>query len=260
VAARIGAHSPRLARVRKLRSSKGRAEHDLFAFEGLTLVQEARASSFAIEELFVTPEAYAATPLLRDLEADGATVHLVDAAGAKQLSDLTTPAGIVAIARRRRCDLQAIFSGTSPLLVLADLGDPANVGTLLRSADAFGCGGVVFGPLGVEPYHPKVVRGSMGAVFRLRMAVARPPEVAAAAAAGHVRLLGLDARGTALTGELREGPAALVIGHERRGLGPWEALCDALIALPMRGRAESLSAGVAGSIALFEASRTHPRQ
>ncbi|HEY2554390.1 MAG TPA: RNA methyltransferase [Candidatus Cybelea sp.] len=260
MAARIGAHSPRLTRVRKLRSPKGRAEHELFAFEGPTLLQEARASSFAIEELFVTPEAYEATPLVREVEADGAAVYLVDPAGAKQLSDLTSPAGIVAVARPRRWDLPTIFEGTSPVLVLADLSDPANVGTLLRSADAFGCGGVVFGRLGVEPYHPKVVRGSMGAVFRLRMAVADPPEVAAAAAAGQVRLLGLDTRGRELTGELYERPAALVIGHERRGLGRWEALCDTLIALPMRGRAESLSAGVAGSIALFEASRTHPRQ
>ncbi|HEX3369379.1 MAG TPA: RNA methyltransferase [Candidatus Cybelea sp.] len=260
MAARIGAHSPRLSRVRKLRSPKGRAEHELFAFEGPTLLQEARASSFAIEELFVTPEAYETTPLVREIEADGATVYLVDPAGAKQLSDLTSPPGIVAVAQPRRWDLRTIFEGTSPVLILADLGDPANVGTLLRSADAFGCGGVVFGRLGVEPYHPKVIRGSMGAVFRLRMAVADPPQVAAAAAAGHVRLLGLDARGTELAGELYERPAAVVVGHERHGLGRWEGFCDSLIALPMRGRAESLSAGVAGSIALFEASRTYPRQ
>ena len=260
MAAQIGAHSSRLTRVRKLRSSKGRADQERFAFEGPTLLQEAHASSLSIEELFVTPEAYEATPLVREIEAGGTTVYLVNPAGAKQLSDLTTPAGIVAVARPRRSDLEAIFAGTSPVLVLADLGDPANVGTLLRSADALGCSGVVFGPLGVEPYHPKVVRGSMGAVFRLPMAVAEPLEVAAAAAAGRVRLLGLDARGGELTGEFREGRAALVIGHERRGLGRWEALCDALIALPMRGRAESLIAGVAGSIALFEANRTRPRQ
>ncbi|MGB6951011.1 MAG: TrmH family RNA methyltransferase, partial [Candidatus Cybelea sp.] len=161
MAVQIGAHSPRLTRVRNLRSSKGRAEQERFAFEGPTLLQEAHASSFVIEELFATPEAYEATPLVREIEAGGTTVYLVDAAGAKQLSDLTTPAGIVAVARPRRGDLEAIFAGTSPVLVLADLGDPANVGTLLRSADAFGCSGVVFGPLGVEPYHPKVVRGSM---------------------------------------------------------------------------------------------------
>ena len=260
MAVQIGAHSPRLTRVRKLRSPKGRAEHERFAFEGPTLLREAHAGSFEIEEIFVTPEAYQAAPLVREIEAAGTPVYILDAADLKQLSDLTTPAGIVAVARPRRVDLESIFAGAWPVLVLADLGDPANVGTLLRSADAFGCGGVVFGPLGVEPYHPKVVRGSMGAVFRLPMAVAEPPEVAAAAAAAHVRLLGLDARGRELTGELRERPVALVIGHERRGLGRWESLCDALIALPMQGRAESLSAGVAGSIALFEATRTRPRQ
>jgi TrmH family RNA methyltransferase len=150
-----------------------------------------------------------------------------------------------------------IFAAGAPVLVLADVADPANAGTLLRSAEAFGCGGVVFGSLGVEPYHPKVVRGSMGALFRLAVAVAEPPEVCAAAASEGVRLLGLAAEGRPLRDEDWERPAALVVGNERHGLGRWESLCEGLLGIPMAGQSESLSAGVAGSIALYEA--TLPR-
>lgn len=256
----VGVHSAKLRRARALRSAKGRREQERFAFEGPTLLEEARASSFPIEEIYATPEAYEATELVREIDQAGTPVYLVDPAGAKQLSDLATPAGIVAVGRPRLSALVNIFGLSSPALVLADLGDPANAGTLLRSADAFGCAGVVFGPLGVDPFHPKVVRGSMGAVFRLRIAIAQPDEVAAAAEGGGVRLLGLDARGEPFTGETWERPAAVVIGHERQGLGRWERFCDALVAVPMRGPAESLSAGVAGSIALFEATRGRPRK
>ncbi|HEX4013697.1 MAG TPA: RNA methyltransferase [Candidatus Cybelea sp.] len=260
MATRLGAHSPRLSRVRALRTSKGRAEQGRFAFEGATLLREARAGAFVVEELFVTPEAYEATPLVAETEAAGTPVYLVPPGAFRQLSSLTTPAGILAVAASRHSELRAIVGGPSPVLVLADLGDPANAGTLLRSADAFGCTGVVFGSHGIEPYHPKVVRGSMGAVFRLEVAVAGPDELRAAATAAGLRLLGLDTRGSELAHELGQGPGALIIGHERHGLGRWKECCDALVAIPMRGRAESLSAGVAGSIALFEATRTRSRQ
>ncbi len=139
--------------------------------------------------------------------------------------------------------------------MLADVGDPANAGTLLRSAEAFGCSGVICGSLGVEPYHPKVVRGSMGAIFRLALAVAEPDAVAQAAAAAAVQLLGLEAGGKPLAGLSWERRPALVVGHERGGLGRWAGVCADVVGIPMAGRAESLSAAVAGSIALYEATR-----
>ena len=78
--------------------------------------------------------------------------------------------------------------------MLADLNDPGNVGTLLRSAEAFGAGGVDPRPDGVDPYHPKVVRGAMGAIFRLPLAVASADEFALAAQAAGCRVVGLAAR------------------------------------------------------------------
>jgi TrmH family RNA methyltransferase len=206
----------------------------------------------------VTAQAYDSTPLLGELEAAGTPTFIAADADAASISDLTTPSGIVAVAPMRLRTVDELFCAGSPILVLADLNDPANAGTLLRSADAFGAAGVVFGRLGVDPYHPKVVRGSMGAVFRLTLSVANPAEAGRAAAAAGVRILGLAAGGVPLTDERWQGSVGLVVGHERRGLGPWSDLCERVLAIPMAGPAESLSAAVAGSIALYQASLIRP--
>lgn len=223
------------------------------------LLEEAHSAGLSIEELYSTPAGYEATPRVRELDARGIPTFIVDPQSAATISDLETPSGILAVAPVRLEPAEELFRRGGPLLVLADIGDPANAGTLLRSADAFGCRGVVFGPLGVDPYHPKVVRGAMGALFRLGIAVAEPQAVAEAAAATGVTLLGLCARGVPLHDAEWTGAAALVLGNERHGLGRWESICAQMLAIPMKGRAESLSAGVAGSIALYEASRRLPR-
>jgi RNA methyltransferase, TrmH family len=255
VATRLGGYSERLKGVAALRLVKGRRASRTFAFEGATLLQEAHASSFAIAELYVTQDAYDATPLVRELDAGGTPVFIVDPASAARISDLTTPSGIVAVASVRFVDLKELFGLGTPVVVLADVADPANAGTILRSAEAFGSPGVIFGSLGVDPYHPKVVRGSMGAVFRLPMALGEPSAVATVAADAGVRLLGLAAGAEPISSGSFERACALVVGHERRGLGRWLEVCEGLLGIPMVGRAESLSAAVAGSIALYEAGR-----
>jgi RNA methyltransferase, TrmH family len=258
LAARLGLHAERLKNVAALQSGKGRRERNRFAFEGPTLLGEAHAGGFPIEELYVTQAAYERTPLVRELDLSGTPTFLVEPASAAQISDLATPTGIVAIAPVRFSSLEEIFAHGGPAVVLADVGDPGNAGTLLRSADAFGAAGVICGSLGVEPFHPKVVRGSMGAIFRLRLAISDPAAVTEAAVAAVVPLLGLTANGEPLDGEHWVHPAALVVGHERHGLGRWEACCTRLLGIPMAGQAESLSAAVAGSIALYEATRRGP--
>jgi RNA methyltransferase, TrmH family len=238
-----------------LRSVKGRREQRRFAFEGPTLLDEARRSGFTVEEVYATQSAYDATPAVRELDAMGTPTFIVDDRVAASISDLRTPSGIVALGSTRLCSLEELFGRGSPLLVLADVGDPANAGTLLRSADAFGCRGVVFGRLGIDPYHPKLVRSAMGALFRLPLAVSDPPAVAAVAASGGFVLVGLAPTGAAIARERWRRPVAVIVGHERRGLARWQSLCGRVLAIPMTGPAESLSAAVAGSIALYEASR-----
>src|SRR5579862_2206623 len=259
MATRLGAHAARLSAVRALHTVKGRREQQRFAFEGATLLEEAASAGFPIAELYATQNAYDATTLLRELESPATPAFIVSESTIGGISDVATPSGIVAVAPVRLHALAAVFGGGRSL-VLADLNDPANAGTLLRSADAFGTAGVAFGRLGVDPYHPKVVRGSMGAVFRLVIGVAGPDDVAAAAIAAGASLLGLATGGSPLAHEDFSLPFALVVGHERRGLGAWERNCNRVLAIPMNGPAESLSAAVAGSIALYEAARAESCQ
>ena len=109
---------------------------------------------------------------------------------------LETPTGIVAVTPLRLRPVAELMHG--PALLLADLNDPGNAGTLLRSAEAFGASGVVFGSLGVDPFHPKVVRGAMGALFRLPLASATPEELASAARAAGIPIFGLAMGGEAV--------------------------------------------------------------
>lgn len=250
----LGLHSERLHNLRALRSHKGRRQQQRFTFEGPTLLAEAAGAGFPIDEIYATQAAYDSVALVRELESGGSRVFVIPGAAAERVSDVDSPSGVLAVGPVRLQDAATLFRLGSPLLILAGLNDPANAGTLLRSADAFGCRGVLFGESGVEPYHPKVVRGSMGAIFRLPLAVAGPSEAAAAAAAAGVRMAGLAAGGAPISADAFRPPLAIVVGHERRGLGPWEGLCANVFSIPMTGRAESLSAAVAGSIALYEAS------
>lgn len=255
MATRLGSHAQRLLKARALRSVKGRSEQKRFAFEGATLLGEALASGLPVEELYATQAAYEATSLLREYDASGTPTFIVDERAVAAISDVATPSGIVGVAPVRLSDLGELLGRGAPILVLADVGDPANAGTLLRSADAFGCAGIVFGRRGVDPYNPKVVRGAMGAIFRLPLAVAEPAELEGAATSARFTIVGLAAQGQPLASEPWDEPVALVVGHERHGLGRWAPLCRRVLAIPMAPGAESLSAAVAGSIALYEASR-----
>jgi RNA methyltransferase, TrmH family len=246
-----GAHAERVARARDLLGVKGRKEQARFSFEGPTLLGEALVSEIPIDEIFVRADLYETSTTVRQAESAGVPVFLVDERTAAKLSDLETPTGIVAVAPMRLVPLAGVLASQFSL-ALADLNDPGNAGTLLRSAEAFGAGGVVLGHLGVDPYHPKVVRAAMGSVFRLPMAVASAQEFADATRG--LTVIGLSAGGPDIS-EVRRGPLVLVVGHERRGLGPWRAACTHVAGIPMRGRAESLNAAVAGSVALYALSR-----
>lgn len=256
----LGGRAERLTRVRALRTAKGRREQGRYAFEGPTLLGEALTARLPIEEVYATQAAYDASALARGLEERGVPCFIVDERTAAGISDVESPSGLLAITPMRFAALGELLALPGPVLLLADLNDPANAGTLLRSADAFGCRGVIFGDLGVEPYHPKVVRASMGAVFRLAVAVAAPAEAAAAFQTARRAVLGLASGGDDIEAVPWPADPVLAVGHERRGLGRWEGLCERLLAIPMSGKTESLSAAVAGSIGLFFASRRALRE
>jgi len=247
----LGAHSARLELARELLSKKGRTQHGRFSFEGPTLLREAHDAGISIESLYATQDAYDSVPLIARLEAQGVPAYIVEQRAMRRISDVETPSGIVAVAPLRLRGVADILHGAGIVLLLADVADPGNVGTLLRAAEAFGVRGVIAGSLGAELYLPKVVRSAMGALFRVPAATADPEVLEPYAAAWPVT--GLSTDGLPLPTLTWGERAIIAVGSERHGLGRWGALCARLASIPMTGKAESLNAAVAGSIALYEA-------
>jgi len=251
----LSAQNARVNYARDLLTNRGRDQHGAFAFEGAVLLAEALRSGLTPDSLFVTADAYDTSATVRELDASGTPTYVVGDRTFAKISDVTTPTGILAIAPQRLRTPAQLLAPPGLYLILADISDPGNAGTLLRSAEAFGAAGIIFGSEGVDPYHPKVVRAAMGASFRLPLARAGPEALGVAAGAAGIALVGLAAGGTPLSGYAWPKSIALVVGQERRGLGAWEATCTDIVGIPMAGAGESLNAAVAGSIALYEASK-----
>ncbi len=249
----LGAHNVRVDLTRDLLTKKGRKEQGRFSFEGPTLLREAHESGVPIDAIYATQQSYERLELIAGLERDGVPVYLVDERTMQRISDVDTPSGILAVAPVPERGAADILATDGTVLLLADVSDPGNAGTLLRTAEAFGVAGVLAGSLGAEPYLPKVVRAAMGAVFRLPIAAVEPDALRGLLQGREVT--GLAANGEPLGGLSWPSNGVLAVGNERHGLGRWEALCTRFGSIPMSGNAESLNAAVAGAIALYEATR-----
>ena len=214
------------------------------------------ASAFPIEELYATPAAYAThEELLSRAESGGAPLFIVPERAFGRLSDVETPSGILAVAPMRLSPLGTVLAADGLVLALAALSDPGNAGTLVRSAEAFGVRCVLFGRGGVDPYQPKVVRATMGSLFRTTVAVLDGAELVAAAASSERSLVALDLDGEPIDGFVLPARTILVVGNERHGIGSWLPRTDYTITIPQSGGNESLNAAIAGSIALYALSR-----
>lgn len=250
--------------AKSLHLKKHRREQRCFLVEAPTAVESLLdAPGIVTERIFVLeglalPDALLAKAAAREVE-----VLAVESRTMHALSSTQTPPGIVAVARffhQAPAALETIAGDTaSPctILILHDLADPGNAGTLMRSAEAFGAAAVCCGAGGVDPYNEKVARASLGSMFHLplvcyedwtvlagvlgRIGVA---VVAAEAGAPDVRSVTLPRR------------IALVVGNERHGVAAVpDGAVGIRVGIPQASRAESLNAAVAGSIVLYELSR-----
>jgi RNA methyltransferase, TrmH family len=232
------ASNPRLKLVRKLGSARQRAKLGLFACEGEDLVAAGLAAGLRPVEVLVDAEQ---PPHLGGLSsAEGVEPGLL-----AELSVLAHPPRVIAVFRR--ADLQRGLSAPAGL-ALWHVGDPGNVGTLVRTADALGPAFVALSDGCADPTSPKALRASMGAIFRVP--IGRFDE------APHpwVGLVPRDGKPLAELDLL--GQATFVLGAEREGL-PAELAqsCDELASIPLADKAESLNVAAAGAIALYERSR-----
>ncbi|HEX6644872.1 MAG TPA: RNA methyltransferase [Gemmatimonadales bacterium] len=250
--------------IRDLHRRRGRERRGLALAEGVRLVEEALASGIPIRGAAVSP-ALEATPRGRALKAALATAGVpleeVPASGLDGLADTEHPQGIVAVVQPRRWSVHHMEPGTGVVLVLDAVQDPGNVGTMLRTSLALGAAGVVALPGTADLANPKVMRGSMGAIFRLAAAPATLDELLEWAGRHGVRLWVAAADGDPLTAAAAERarspyPVALVVGNEGAGIS--EALAaraDRRVGIPLAPESESLNAGVAAGILLYEVLR-----
>jgi len=247
--------SARIVAARKLTRRAGRDAAGLFLAEGRQAVAEALTDPAGVREVFATEAAAAAH---RDLLAGtDVPVRGLTEKAAAGLSETVTPQGLVAVCSLRDVDAAAVTASPPRLAVaLAELADPGNAGTILRTADACGAGAVVFGAGSADPYGGKAVRASAGSLFHVDVVRGAPLEtlIPDLRAAG-VTVLAADGGGEASLAELGSelsGPVLWLFGNEARGVpASLAGLVDARVRIPMRGRAESLNLAAAAAICLY---------
>jgi TrmH family RNA methyltransferase len=266
--------SPRVKAARQLAKRALRQRARQFLAEGPQAVGEALAAGGVVTQLFVTAAAQARYASLIGLAAgQGADVHAVSGEVMTELAQTITPQGVLAVCQfidvplGQLTDESAGGPGGQPpgpalMVVLANVRDPGNAGTVLRTADAAGAGGVIFAGSSVDPYNSKCVRASAGSLFHLPV-VTGPPVADAVRALRErgLRVLAADGgAGTTLddlqSAGLLSQPTAWLFGNEAWGLpGDVLDLADEAVAVPIYGRAESLNLAAAAAVCLYASAR-----
>lgn len=250
--------NPALKLARSLRDRRERAQSGLFLVEGILHVGEAAQAGWQIETLLYAPERLSSDfgrQLVSRLSDQGVRCLPVTAAAFESIAEKDNPQGVAAIVKQKHGSLDGLPA--APIRFAAACvspQDPGNVGAILRTLDAVGADALFLLDGGVDPYHPSVVRASMGTLFWKPVAQCGFAEFAAWARGRGMRLVGASTHGSVDYRALpvSDAPFVLVLGSEQKGLSPGQsAACDALVRLPMRGRASSLNLAVAAGVLLY---------
>jgi TrmH family RNA methyltransferase len=251
----LAASNSRVKEARKLSRRSVRTERRLFLADGPKAVEGALGVQDCVVEVFATPEALQQHAGLLAT----APVTTVDERALASLSDSVSPAGVVAVCRHLDAPLEHVVNVSARLLAIcADVRDPGNAGTVIRTADAAGADAVVLAGRSVDAYNPKTVRSTVGSLFHLPVAV--EPDPAAAVRAAQQRGLTVLAADGAGEVDLFDadlaGPTAWLFGNEAWGLpDDLAALADHRVSIPIHGRAESLNLSTAAAVCLYASAR-----
>jgi TrmH family RNA methyltransferase len=249
--------NPLIKDVRALREKKGRRRQSMFIAEGLRILTEAREAGFLPEILFYweNTEHPLLQSLIADTEAAGGDVIETTADILHKLSGKENPQTVLGVYRAFDLSLERVDRGAAPLWIVAQaLRDPGNLGTILRTSDAVGAGGVILVDDCVDPFSTEAVRATMGALFTRTIAAAPWEMFLSWLRAGPGQLIGTSLKARLDYQEPRyEKPAFILVGNEAQGLPPpYEAECDLLVKMPMLGKADSLNAAVATAVMAYE--------
>jgi RNA methyltransferase, TrmH family len=254
-----GKHNPIIKELRRAFTRGELTSDGHYAIEGFRILEEAIRSGVRSRALFFSNSAQSkAAKLLPQMGATVETLLLPDKLFASVVPS-ETPQGVAALVRWKDYSLGDVLSRSQagPVLAIAGLQDPGNLGTILRSAEAFVAAGVLLGEGTVSPFNSKVVRASAGSIFRIPIT-----QTSVDASLDEMRKQGLrlvatsSHKGVPLTDANLTGPMAVFIGSEGSGL-PRTLLSkmDEIVVIPHSSKVESLNAGVAASIVLYEIAR-----
>lgn len=243
-------------RIRGLHRRRTREREGRFLAEGVRVVEELLDAG-VVPRLAVISSSLEDTDRgarLRERLEAVTEVRRIPDAELRRLADTATTQGVLVEAETPAGSLAGVKpSGGSVVLVLDGVQDPGNVGTLARSAAAFGCDALACLPGTVDPWNPKAVRASAGALFRMPVTLTSPDELDEWLGRHGYLVAGADAAGAPVLDERLPQRVALVVGNEGAGLSDrLRARADRLVAVPMRGGSESLNVAVAGAILLYE--------
>ncbi|MXY49244.1 MAG: RNA methyltransferase [Gemmatimonadetes bacterium] len=264
--------NPRIKAIRALSQRKRRQENGLFFAEGIRLVDEAVQTGADVETLVVAPELLRSDfgrDTVRRAREEGVEILEVGADVFRSLSGKDGPAGIGVVARQRWTALDdagvgrgsgdaaaddAAAAATLGWVVLEDVGNPGNLGSILRTSEAVGASGIILLGETVDPYDPASVRGSMGAIFSQRVVRSSLEALIPWKRRTGIPMVGTsDAASADFRSVTYDLPLLLCLGGEQHGLSRAVMdACDTVVRIPMAGRADSLNLAVAAGVMLYE--------
>jgi len=253
-----GFSNPLVKSLRSLRDKKHRRREKRFLAEGLRLLTDARECG-RVPELLVMASNRQAHPLLAALEdevtAAGGEVIEMDEAVLAKVTGKDNPQAVAGVYAEFDTSLANLDRSASPIWLVAQaLRDPGNLGTMLRTCDAVGAGGLILIDDCADPFSVEAVRASMGAIFTTGLAQARWEEFVAWLRKGEGQLVAASLRDAVdYRGAPYRAPCFLLVGNESQGLPEaCEEECDLTVTIPMRGRADSLNAAIAAAVLAYE--------
>jgi TrmH family RNA methyltransferase len=253
-----GFSNPTVKYLRSLREKKHRKAAGKFLAEGLRLLTDARECGH-LPEMLVMASERDAHPLLDALEADvmaaGGEVIETSPDILAKITGKSNPQTVAGVFAEFDTSLGAIErNGAAIWLVAQALRDPGNLGTMLRTGDAVGAGGLILIDDCADPFSVEAVRASMGAIFTQKVARAEWNEFLPWLRSGPGQLVAASLRDAVrYRGAPYQAPCFILVGNESQGLPEeYEAACDLCVTMPMKGRADSLNAAIAGAVLAYE--------
>lgn len=243
--------------IKSLYRKKGRQKQKSFLIEGIKIIEEAIENEYPIKHIIYTDylmESEEGRKFFSKIEGFESLIYVPENIF-KEISDTENPQGIIGVSNIVSRNIEEIYMNTKKSLLFLDgIQDPGNMGTIIRTADAFSMDGIIIREGSVDPYNPKVIRSTMGSIFRMPLYYSKGIDELE-----KLKSKGVNIYSTALGGSIPiysvdfKEDFVLIIGNESKGASEEVfSLSDKLIKIPMTGKAESLNAAVAASIIMYE--------